>query len=101
MASSHDDRVEAEHPLVIGDAFKESALLSEYLRIDLLFTGAFGCVLKHILQRTTDVRTLSDEELTSLAEAGQREAAAIAARTLDSMARESSRQPKRWWQFWR
>ena len=101
MASSNDDRVEAEHPLVIGDAFKESALLSEYRGIDLLFAGAFCCVLRHILQCTTDVRMLSDEELTSLAEAGQREATANAARTLDSRARESSGQPKRWWQFWR
>lgn len=86
---------------MIADAFKEFALLSEYQKIDLLFALPFCRVLKHILQRTTDVRTLSDEELTSLAEAGQREAAATVARTLDSMARESSDQSKRWWQFWR
>ncbi len=101
MASSHENRVDAEHGMVIGDCFEEFALFFDYLRIDLFFAGAFVCGLKHISQRTTDVRRLSEEELTSLVEAGQTEAAAIAARTLDSMACESSSKSKRWWQFWR
>jgi len=101
MASQHTDCVQAEHPLMIGSFFKETALFFDYVRIDLFFGGGFSCGLRHIFQRTTDVRKLPEEELTSLAQAGAREAAAIAARTLDSMLREPSAQPKRWWEFWR
>ena len=101
MASSHDDRIQAEHPIVIGDAFRELALFFEFLRIDLFLAGAFSCGLKHILQRSNDVRTLPEEELITLAQAGQKEAAAIANRTLASMAAESPAPPRRWWRFWR
>jgi hypothetical protein len=94
MASSHADRVDPKHPIMIGDALQEFALFLEYLRVDLCFAGAFECGLKHVLQRTNDVRTLSEEELTSLVRAGQKEAAAIVARTLESMARESAPKPK-------
>lgn len=105
MASSGDDFVEVEHAVVIGDFFEEWGCSFEYLRVDLFFAGAFVCGLKHILQRSNDVRTLSEEELITLAQAGQNEAATIAAQSLDSMSKrmaaESPTPPKRWWQFWR
>ena len=101
MASSRDDRVRAESPLVIGDAFQEFSLLLGYLRIDLLYAGPFSCVLKHIFQRTRDVRTLSEDELVALAQAGQTEAAAIAAQIPDLTSLLASPRKQPWWQFWR
>ncbi|NLW86678.1 MAG: hypothetical protein GXY38_07365 [Planctomycetes bacterium] len=102
-ASAHESRVEAEHPVMIGGFFEEFTLFIEYLRIDLFFAGAFTCGLKHILQNTSDVRSVSEEELTRLAQAGQKEAAEIASRTLESITKKSKSvsNDKRWWQFWR
>lgn len=74
MISSHDDHVEESPPFVLCDIYKELDLRYWHLRIDWSIAGAFDCALKHVFQRTNDVRTLSEEEFRSLVEAGQKEA---------------------------
>ena len=90
VASSHGDHVEEQHPVIIGDFLREFDASLAYLRIDHLCAGAFLCALKHILQRTNDVRTLSEQELLELAVVGQDEGIAAAPVREDVVAQSSS-----------
>lgn len=115
MASTHDDHVEENPPFVICDIFTELDRRYWHLRTDLIFAGAFCCALKHIFQRTNDVRNLSEAEFSSLVEAGQEEARPIAKKMIksltmaqaelhgkiESLSPDRSVKAKHWWQFWR
>ena len=92
MASAHQNRVAAGHPLIIGDIFQEHSILLGLVAIDLMCAGRFGCALKHMFQRTNNVRTLSEGELAKLACAGAKEGAEIAEESIMRMNNREGKQ---------
>ncbi|MCH8151494.1 MAG: hypothetical protein IH830_03870 [Planctomycetes bacterium] len=78
LASGNGNKVVADPAFMIGDYFAEMRFIMAMVPVEMRVDGEFGCCLKHILQATSDVRTLSLERIKELVGAGSREAQQLA-----------------------
>jgi hypothetical protein len=72
-----DNPVSAESVFVIEDCFEELEITSKMFPIQTCVSGFFCCCLKHLFKATSDIRTLSLEEMDSMIKDGRREAEKI------------------------
>jgi hypothetical protein len=100
LASSKDDQIEADHPLVVLGLHERYFLEIEFQKTNISLTCVFEGGLSHIFQYTTDIRTLSENKFLELVISGEKEAASRVTNTHASITHSRSPKPKPWWQFW-
>lgn len=104
------EEIDANRGLVIGDFFELIELKSAMLPIQIK-SGEFSCCLKHLFKSTSDIRSLSSEEINILIDRGSQDAKQILSKLDLSQISDSINitkhirtilsQRKKWWQFWK
>jgi len=104
------EEIVANRGLVVGDFFELIELKSAILPIQIK-SGEFSCCLKHIFKSTSDIRSLSSEEIDILINRGRQDAKQILSKLDLSQISDSINitkhirtifaQRKKWWQFWK
>lgn len=109
--SNSNEEIKACSPLVIRDFFDQMELKSSMFPMHIKESIEFRSCLKELFEATSDIRSLSSEEMDTLIDNGRKEAEEILSRldlqqiadsiNITKHIRTILAERKKWWQFWK